>query len=82
MVNHTRLASAACHARKSIISRYNMVHDGRTPYQSTKNKKPSNNMLPFEKMVVRVMPNDIHRRNKLEPAPQFGLLAGLVPRTG
>ena len=49
-----------------IITRYTTVHDGKTAYQRIKNKRPKGN----------------HRRNKLIPIHQFGLFAGIAPRTG
>ena len=41
-----------------IITRYKMVHDGKTAYESIKNKRPSDKMLPFGKKVVWMMPKN------------------------
>ena len=54
-----------------IITRYKTVHDGKTAYQRIKNKRPSNKMLPFGEKVVWMMPNDNHRRKKLDSIHQF-----------
>ena len=37
-----------------IITRYKTVHDGKTAYQRTKNKKPSNKMVPFGERESRL----------------------------
>ena len=66
----------------AIITRYKTVDDGITAYERIKHKRPSHKMLPFGKKVVRMMPKNIHRRNKLESIYQFGVFAGIVPRTG
>ena len=63
-----------------IITRYETVHEGKMANQKIKNKGPSNKMLPFG--VVWTMPNDDHRRNKLDSIRQFAAFVVIVPRTG
>ena len=78
---HVLLPRLVMHAGV-IITRYKTVYDGqKTAYQGMNNKNPSNNMLPLGEKVVCVMPMENHRRNKLESAHQFGVFAGIVPRT-
>ena len=49
-----------------IITRYKRIHDGKSDSEK----------------VVRMIPKDHHRRNKLDPIHQFGVFTGIVPRTG
>ena len=60
-----------------IITRYKMVHDGETAYQSINNKRPSDNILPVGEKIVWVMAED----NQLESAHRFEMFAGTVRRT-
>ena len=58
-----------------------MARDPRRSEQRIKNKKLSNKMLLFEEKVAWMIPKDNHRRNKLDPIHQFGVFAGIVPRS-
>ena len=63
------------------IQRYKTVHDGKAAYPRIKNKRPSNKMLSFGETAVWMMLKDNHTRNKLDSIHQFGVFAGIVPRT-
>ena len=39
-------------------------------------------MMPFGENVVSMMPKDNNRKNELELLHQYGVFAGIVPRTG
>ena len=64
-----------------ILARYKTVHDGKTACQRIKNKRPTDKILPFREKVVWMMPEDNHRRNKLDSIHQFRVFVGIVPRT-
>ena len=59
----------------------------KTAYQKIKkkkkkNKSPNNRMMLFGESVVWMMLKDNNRRIQLEPLHQYGVFAGIVPRTG
>ena len=69
-----------------IITRYKKVHDGKNGVpenqKKKKNKSPNNRMMLFGESVVWMMLKDNNRRIQLEPLHQYGVFAGIVPRTG
>ncbi len=65
----------------TMITRYRIGQDGKTPYQRLKGKKPSNVLVPIGEKVLYLPLKQPGRMNKLAPKFKYGIYVGVNPRT-